>query len=185
MAYVYEEGFVSYAIQVWRAGADHAACRWVVHRRYSEFAKLHKDMLSQLQAGALTSVVFPTKGVPNKSDAQLERRRQQLDAVLQAVLSMQPLRPQLRTWLRAFLDADKHLRLINAAGPDVHTIVNEPPPPATSPPGQLSSASSASSGHGLDTSLLKFWLLLLAVVAAAALAQPNPCVFAFSTVCSK
>ena len=27
-------------------------------------------------------------------------------AVLQAVLSMQPLRPQLRSWLRAFLDAE-------------------------------------------------------------------------------
>ena len=172
MAYVYEEGYVSYAIQVWRAGADRAATRWVVHRRYSEFVKLHKDMLAQQQAGAIASVAFPAKGAPNKSDAQLERRRQQLDAVLQAVLSMQPLRPQLRSWLRAFLDADKHIRLINAAGPDVHAVVNEPPPSATSPPGQYSALSSSYSGHGLDASLLKFWLLLLALVVAAALAQP-------------
>ena len=100
MAYVYEEGYVSYAIQVWRAGADRAATRWVVHRRYSEFVKLHKDMLAQQQAGAIASVAFPAKGAPNKSDAQLERRRQQLDAVLQAVLSMQPSMRETQPSLR-------------------------------------------------------------------------------------
>jgi hypothetical protein len=173
-AYTYDAGFISYAVQVSETGAP-AGESWLVSRRYSEFLELFRALQQQggSGTGALQSTPFPVKGIPNKSDAQLEKRRQQLDRVLQAILACQPLRPQLRTMLHEFLDVERQLKLLATQ----RRVTIDNAAAAGGGGGGLAAFFGLGGGGGpltpADRSLRKFWSMLAALLAALVAAQPT------------